>query len=109
MSKPRRLKRHRDLRQDDADIDKAVGLIGTPEEVRESFAAAKRGDIPQRHAVSVTPLSNSDPSQAPEGGSLARSEARRVGKECVSTCRSRWSPYPSKKKIMNMSVTSISV
>src|SRR3546814_19899147 len=22
-----------------------------------------------------------------------RSEARRVGKECVSTCRSRWSPY----------------
>src|SRR3546814_14128440 len=25
------------------------------------------------------------------GGS--RSEERRVGKECVSTCRSRWSPY----------------
>src|SRR3546814_14948952 len=23
-----------------------------------------------------------------------RSEARRVGKECVSTCRSRWSPSP---------------
>src|SRR3546814_19787217 len=22
-----------------------------------------------------------------------RSEERRVGKECVSTCRSRWSPY----------------
>src|SRR3546814_6206671 len=28
----------------------------------------------------------------------ARSEARRVGKECVSTCRSRWSPYHEKKK-----------
>src|SRR3546814_21033965 len=28
-----------------------------------------------------------------------RSEERRVGKECVSTCRSRWSPYHSKKKI----------
>src|SRR3546814_13100965 len=32
------------------------------------------------------------------GGSKAlqavvRSEERRVGKECVSTCRSRWSPY----------------
>src|SRR3546814_15470791 len=27
-----------------------------------------------------------------------RSEERRVGKECVSTCRSRWSPYHSKKK-----------
>src|SRR3546814_15547411 len=25
---------------------------------------------------------------------LARSEERRVGKECVRTCRSRWSPYP---------------
>src|SRR3546814_12165566 len=26
-------------------------------------------------------------------GHLSRSEERRVGKECVSTCRSRWSPY----------------
>src|SRR3546814_18280891 len=26
-----------------------------------------------------------------------RSEERRVGKECVSTCRSRWSPYHSNK------------
>src|SRR3546814_17462376 len=26
-----------------------------------------------------------------------RSEERRVGKECVRTCRSRWSPYHSKK------------
>src|SRR3546814_11494390 len=26
-----------------------------------------------------------------------RSEERRVGKECVSTCRSRWSPYLYKK------------
>src|SRR3546814_9298687 len=25
--------------------------------------------------------------------SIVRSEERRVGKECVSTCRSRWSPY----------------
>src|SRR3546814_12851613 len=27
-----------------------------------------------------------------------RSEERRVGKECVSKCRSRWSRYQSKKK-----------
>src|SRR3546814_13378891 len=27
------------------------------------------------------------------GQTEARSEERRVGKECVSTCRSRWSPY----------------
>src|SRR3546814_7111937 len=26
-------------------------------------------------------------------GPHQRSEERRVGKECVSTCRSRWSPY----------------
>src|SRR3546814_16662200 len=30
-------------------------------------------------------------------GGDVRSEERRVGKECVSTCRSRWSPYHSKK------------
>src|SRR3546814_21026241 len=31
-----------------------------------------------------------------------RSEERRVGNECVSTCRSRWSPYHSKKKRMQL-------
>src|SRR3546814_12572300 len=30
----------------------------------------------------------------PAAQRLARSEERRVGQECVSTCRSRWSPYP---------------
>src|SRR3546814_12676613 len=29
---------------------------------------------------------------------FGRSEERRVGKECVSTCRSRWSPYHYTKK-----------
>src|SRR3546814_17051400 len=36
-----------------------------------------------------------------------RSEERRVGKECVSTCRSRWSPYHKKKnknRITNQTV-----
>src|SRR3546814_16722905 len=28
---------------------------------------------------------------------IERSEERRVGKECVSKCRSRWSPYHSTK------------
>src|SRR3546814_1937510 len=27
-----------------------------------------------------------------------KSEERRVGKECVSSCRSRWAPYHKKKK-----------
>src|SRR3546814_16394107 len=30
---------------------------------------------------------------------LNRSEERRVGNECYSTCRSRWSPHHKKKKI----------
>src|SRR3546814_18128173 len=35
-----------------------------------------------------------------------RSEERRVGKECVSTCKSRWSPYHKKKKtIINTAST----
>src|SRR3546814_16317976 len=33
-----------------------------------------------------------------EAGIASRSEERRVGKECVRTCRSRWSPYHEKKK-----------
>src|SRR3546814_2343113 len=38
-----------------------------------------------------------DPQRQPRGDEQhrprPRSEERRVGKECVSTCRSRWSPY----------------
>src|SRR3546814_8338298 len=33
----------------------------------------------------------------PETDGMGRSEERRVGKECVSPCISRWSLYPSKK------------
>src|SRR3546814_16990638 len=32
---------------------------------------------------------------------IVRSEERRVGKECVSTCRSRWSPYHYKTNKLN--------
>src|SRR3546814_19778259 len=35
-------------------------------------------------------------------GPYDRSEERRVGKECVSTCRSRWSPNPSTKKLIHL-------
>src|SRR3546814_10464004 len=34
----------------------------------------------------------------PRPGGHHRSDERRVGKECVSTCRSRWSPYHEKQK-----------
>ena len=32
-------------------------------------------------------------SKIPTGNGMTRSEERRVGKECASMCRSRWSPY----------------
>src|SRR3546814_13361554 len=35
-----------------------------------------------------------------------RSEARRVGKECVSTCRTRWSPRHSTNKTTTLTSTS---
>src|SRR3546814_7275649 len=54
------------------------------------------GDLPPAaHAelASVTKAIESALGQAVGYGKINRSEARRVGKECVSTCRSRWSPY----------------
>src|SRR3546814_18073106 len=50
--------------------------------------------IPQQQetTMSTTTRTSADRSEL-------RSEERRVGKECVSTCRSRSSPYPSKKKV----------
>src|SRR3546814_19760792 len=36
--------------------------------------------------------------EADRGDLELRSEERRVGKECVRTCRSRWSPYHYNKK-----------
>src|SRR3546814_4987263 len=36
---------------------------------------------------------NNNDGQPPQHDRINRSEERRVGKECVSTCRSRWSPY----------------
>src|SRR3546814_10421848 len=45
-------------------------------------ATAAQRARPQHRAAQV----------APAAFVIARSEARRVGKECVSTCRSRWLP-----------------
>src|SRR3546814_19346705 len=67
----------------------------------EEFADAL-SELPEARLVS-TPgkphevLLSDDPpdkrSRAAPPPQQLRSEARRVGKECVSTCRSRWSPY----------------
>ena len=53
-------------------------------------------DLNQTTGMEVLGSKGADPArvaaQAVSGISF-RSEERRVGKECVSTCRSRWSPY----------------
>src|SRR3546814_2756937 len=50
---------------------------------------SSRKDSPLNTALTPDVPADADDSQA----RLDRSEERRVGKECVSTCRSRWSPY----------------
>src|SRR3546814_13887477 len=54
------------------------------------------GVLPRRGGL--RPILQGDPHGLDLRSSNARSEERRVGKECVSTCRSRWSPYHYKKK-----------
>src|SRR3546814_20596590 len=59
---------------------------------------ARRGLL---HNLNVRPILDAEGQETgdyevPAGGRryrALRSEERRVGKECVSTCRSRWSPY----------------
>src|SRR3546814_15703350 len=52
------------------------------------LSLSELGDINVDHLVDV---------REPLAFASGRSEARRVGKECVSTCRSRWSPYHETK------------
>src|SRR3546814_18387835 len=47
----------------------------------------------------LNPAARSEAVAAPECPFVERSDERRVGKECASTCRSRWWPYHSKNKI----------
>src|SRR3546814_11125491 len=44
-------------------------------------------------AVGYNHLGKTHPVEGDISFGTLRSEERRVGKECVSTCRSRWSPY----------------
>src|SRR3546814_12027551 len=67
------------------------------------YAASQRGSaLVRRSAIAHSELwiGGWAPGTRSHRSSLPpRSEERRVGKECVSTCRSRWSPYHSNKKI----------
>src|SRR3546814_2591230 len=57
-----------------------------------------REPLPRQGLRHRPPRARQRQAQSPRGCTRrlrkgARSEERRVGKECVSTCRSRWSPY----------------
>src|SRR3546814_3737908 len=54
---------------------------------------AARGVVAGRMTVGDFVLVNAYLIQLYMPLNFLRSEERRVGKECVSTCRSRWSPY----------------
>src|SRR3546814_13779727 len=66
----------------------AVKAIPIPE---ASPPARRRGSKLREDRVSGE-VDGSPPARR-RGSKLERSEERRVGKGCVSTCRSRWSPY----------------
>src|SRR3546814_15066882 len=73
-------------RQRGASVQLADPRLGHPENgadlgQRELLEVVERQD-------DLVPLG-----QVVDRGAQQRSEERRVGTECVSTCRSRWSPY----------------
>src|SRR3546814_11114574 len=79
-----------------ADRDKMpVGVTSDSDLVRHRLADLMYDARQRDHALTIsmaTGLSAKQQRIASERP-YHRSEERRVGKECVSTCRSRWSPY----------------
>src|SRR3546814_15843924 len=78
------------------------GYLKNPTATAEAFRGGwyHSGDLGVRHPDGYVEIKDRSKDIIISGGenisSLEveeRSEERRVGKECVSTCRSRWSPY----------------
>src|SRR3546814_904589 len=85
----------------DAEALRYLRLSGrSPEQVAlvEAYARAQgmwhEPDSPHAHYSATLELDLADVKPSLAGPKRPRSEERRVGKECVSTCRSRWSPDP---------------
>src|SRR3546814_10960362 len=76
-------------------------MIGEKGNVAGVFTVPGFGFVGQGQNVGITFVRPKHWSkrEGARNGASARSEERRVGKECVSTCRSRWSPYPSNKNV----------
>src|SRR3546814_15397969 len=60
-----------------------------------SYGQIRARTRPAKHIVARRPVMTLEKALERVGRLVgaSRSEERRVGKECVSTCRSRWSPY----------------
>src|SRR3546814_7085154 len=57
-----------------------------------AFRAVQEDLVTEREAKGLSTASIRVPMN-PRNAAAGRSEERREGKECVSTCRYRWSPY----------------
>lgn len=68
-SRPFRLKRHQ--RTDGVDLNQAVGLIGSADELRQALVRARRGLVPETPVFSMSPMTNWDTSMAPGGQGVA--------------------------------------
>src|SRR3546814_18571035 len=68
--------------------ESAAGVASTGEEAPAKRTEVETPKAAERPAVTAKVT---DPG-LPEGTEFERSEERSVGKECVSTCRYRWSP-----------------
>src|SRR3546814_12008760 len=72
--------------------------------LRLSPSTSQTGALAEAGAADAACTSDAKHSSSPQIRKRLnmRSEERRVGKECVSTCRSRWSPYHYKKKLKKL-------
>src|SRR3546814_11952675 len=75
----------------EAQVSHSPLLICDAESASERSAVDRRTNLPRRYffmrILIVVMLADRRTTDCPGAG---RSEERRVGKECVSTCRSRW-------------------
>src|SRR3546814_11404162 len=80
-------RRGKELRQ------RQVGILGLLREFVMLQVVGAIGDQVRADCRAGQPLAEEIVDFAVRVERAMRSEERRVGKECVSTCRSRWSPY----------------
>src|SRR3546814_10009499 len=74
-------------------VQRAIGAFGCKLRAAEPARREFRGAVGHIFAAEYAKAQHLGWCQFGLETGIERSEERRVGKECVSTCRSRWSPY----------------